>query len=92
MNAAKTLKIGDLLFFQFGAMCGEDWGTVVGFEPTQFGTNAWVRRSDFTMTTVEQLAGTCSVKHGVDYEGTPYMSARDLSNGRIGAYLVTKGV
>lgn len=88
MNASKTLKVGDVLHFQYGAMCGEDFGTVIGFETTQFGTHAWVRKSDFSLTTVETLTGTVTVKTYIDYEGTPHLSARPLTGKGIGSYLV----
>jgi hypothetical protein len=83
-----TLKVGDVLCFQYGVMCGEDFGTVLGFETDRWGTHAIVRKSDFSISSVETLRGTVTVKHGVDYEGNPYMSSRPVHGTGIGTYLV----
>lgn len=80
------LKRGDVVFFQYGAMCGEDFGTVVGVEETPWGPNYWVRKSDFTLTAVHSLAGVVTAKRYVDCNGEEFLSARGDS--RIGAYLV----
>ncbi len=88
MNAATTLRIGDVVFFDYGCMCGEDFGTVLGFERTSFGTLAWVRVSDFSLTSVETLNGVVTGVIHKDYEGNEYLAARGVKG--IGAYLVSK--
>lgn len=90
MNATtlQTLRIGDFIYSNFGMMCGEDFGTVIGFEKTPWGDNVWIRRSDFSLTTISHLNGTVTVKTYIDYEGTPHFSARPLTGSGIGPYLV----
>ena len=87
MNASETLKIGDVVYFNYGAMCGEEFGTVLGFEHTQFGTLAWVRKSDFHTEGLLDIAGDVAGSYYVDSNGEPHMVARGSS--RIGAYKVT---
>lgn len=83
-----NLKRGDLVFLQYGCMAGSDFGTVIDAETTRFGTHYWVRKSDFTMTTISNVVGNVSAKIVKDYNGDEWMSARGDS--QIGAYLVTK--
>lgn len=87
MNASKTLQIGDKVYFDYGCMCGSDFGTVIGMEETAFGVNVWVRKQDFSMTTVENLNGevTATIYH---VDGDDVMSARGVLG--IGAYKVSK--
>lgn len=86
MNAAKTLKIGDIVYFDYGCMHGSDFGTVLGFEETSFGTIAWVRKSDFAMTPVTTLNGTVTGQAHTDFEGNEFFSARGVKG--IGSYAV----
>lgn len=88
MNTLTTLKRGDLVFFQYGCMHGSDFGTVIDAETTSFGTHYWVRKSDFSLTTVSNVVGVVTAKIITDYEGKEWMSARGDS--QIGAYLVGK--
>lgn len=86
MNAAKTLKLGDIVFFDYGCMIGSDFGTVMGVEETAFGAHVWVRKSDFSMTPVTTLNGTVTGKIVQDCNGEEFFSARGVKG--IGSYLV----
>lgn len=88
MKAQDILRIGDVVYFNYGCMCGEDFGTVIGFERTAWGTSAWVRLSDFSRTTVETLNGTVWAKPYTNYQGDTFLSARPLTGQGIGSYLV----
>lgn len=79
------LSVGDLVYSNFGVMCGDDFGTVVGFEKTPWGDNVWIRRSDFSLTAAT-ISGTCTAKRYTNFEGA-YLSARGAT--KIGSYKVT---
>lgn len=80
------MKRGDLVYLDWGVMVGSDFGTVVGVEETAFGTNYWVRKTDFTLSCVQAPDGTVEGRVYQDYEGSEFMSVR--GGGKIGAYLV----
>ena len=86
MKAAEVLKRGDLVFFNYGAQIGDDFGTVVAIEQTAFGAFAWVRKSDFTLTGVTNLSGEIIGTIRTDFFGCEYISARGVKG--IGAYRV----
>lgn len=86
MNAQTSLKPGDIVYFQYGVMCGDDFGTYIGSEPTPWGMNHWVRNSDFTLTPVHSFTGTVSAKLVTNCQGEQYLSARGAT--KIGAYRV----
>jgi len=91
MNAYNVCKIGDIVFFNYGCMIGEDFGTVVGFDRTPWGDRAWVRMSNFCLTTVETLNGTVGGTLRLALtDGCDYFAARGFEGRKgIGAYLVT---
>lgn len=88
MNTPCTLKRGDVVYFDYGCMHGSDHGTVVDAETTEWGTHYWVRKSDFTMTTVSTVSGTVTAKVYTDANGEEFLSARGVKG--IGSYLVTE--
>ncbi len=84
MNTELTLTRGDIVYFDFGCMHGSDYGTVVGQETTQWGAQVWVRKSDFSLTTVSSLVGEVTGKFHTDQNGDVFLSARGAR--QIGAY------
>jgi len=89
-----TPKRGDLVFFKYGCMCGEDTGTVLAEETNDWGTHYWVRLSDFSVTTFSDYIGEVEGEVCQDYAGEEFFSAHESTlytptNGSpIGAYLV----
>ena len=71
-------KRGDRIYFQYGCMCGDDFGTVVSDrQDSEWGPSWMVRLSDFTTTQIDCVRGT--VVADDDYV---------LESVEIGAYLV----
>jgi len=85
-NNVRAPSRGDIVFFEYGAMCGREVGTVIGCEATSFGTLYWVRKEDFSLEPIPAPTETVTGRIRHDYEGNPYMSVRGAT--RIGAYLV----
>lgn len=83
-----NLKRGDIVYFDYGCMCGSDFGTVIDAEATDWGTHYWVRKSDFSLTTVSTVSGEVTAKLYTDCNGEEFLSARGVKG--IGSYLVTE--
>ncbi len=95
MSTPRTPQRGDQVFFDYGCMCGDSFGTVVGIETHRFGTNYWVRLKDFTVTVISRYTGEVVGEICEDFSGEEFFSAHETTlytpnNGSpIGAFLAT---